>query len=261
MKTKLLFFFLFSLNISFTQEIETKLISTTPLQADTFIGIDDFENIYFLKNNILYKKRANDTINYSNVLLGKINSVNIQNPFKIVIFYRDFNSITLLDNNLNELTNRIDLTRETLFNNVQLVSISSENDLWLYADDTKLHLYDYKNHSVKTQTQPMNFYQKGFVPNLMKSTYKNVWMVSENGIMQFNEYGNYIQFHKINNISAFFPSKNKFAYFKNGDLFLFENNRSVPIQLNYKNNIKNIYINKTNIYIYDGSKIYKYRFL
>ncbi len=123
MKTKLLFFFLFSLNISFTQEIETKLISTTPLQADTFIGIDDFENIYFLKNNILYKKRANDTINYSNVLLGKINSVNIQNPFKIVIFYRDFNSITLLDNNLNELTNRIDLTRETLFNNVQLVSI------------------------------------------------------------------------------------------------------------------------------------------
>jgi hypothetical protein len=178
-----------------------------------------------------------------------------------VLFYKDFNSVIILDNNLNELTNRIDLSKETLFNNVEMVSISSENDLWLYADDTKLHLYDYKNHSVKIQTQPMNFYQEVFVPNLMKSTYKNVWMGTENGILQFNEYGNYIQFIKMNDISNIFPLKNKFTYIKNENLFLFENNKSIPIQLNYKNNIKNIYVNKTNIYIYDGSKIHKYRFL
>jgi len=138
MKTYFLFTFLLFINISFAQEIQTEFISKTPLHADIFIGMDELDHIYYLKNNILFKKRDQDTINYSNVLLGKITSVNIQNPFKLVVFYKDFNSVILLDNNLNELTNRIDFTKETLFNSVQFVSASSENNLWLFSDDTKL---------------------------------------------------------------------------------------------------------------------------
>ena len=261
MKTKLLILFFFIVSISSSQEIKTKFISKIPLQADTFIGVDEFDHIYYLKNNTLFKKSEDDVINYSNVQLGKITSVNIQNPFKIVLFYKDFNSVIILDNNLNELTNRIDLTKETLFNNVELVSISSENDLWLYASDTKLYLYDYKNHFVKLQTQPMNFYHNGLDPKLIKSTYKNVWLIAADGVIQFNEYGNYIEFFKENEITNFFPLKKRFVYYKNSSFYFLENNMSFPILLKHKKTMKNIYVNNTSIYIYDGYDIYKFKFL
>ena len=261
MKTKLFILLFFIVSISSSQEIETKFISTTPLHADTFIGVDEFDHIYYLKNNVLFKKSENDNINYSNVQLGKITSVNIQNPFKIVLFYKDFNSVIILDNKLNELTNRIDLTKETLFNNVELVSISSENDLWLYASDTKLYLYDYKNHFVKLQTQPMNFYHNGLEPKLIKSTYKNVWLIATDGVIQFNEYGNYIEFFKQKEITKFFPLKKRLVYCMDSSFYLLENNLSFPILLEYKKTMKDIYVNNTSIYIYDGSDIHKFNFL
>ena len=261
MKIKLLFFFIFFIQISYSQEIKTKLVSSIPLQADTFLGVDELNHIYFVKNNVLFKDRGRDTINYSNLLLGKITTVNIQNPFKIVVFYQDFNSIVLLDNNLNELTNRIDLTKESLFHNVQFVSISSENDLWLYADDSKLHLYNYKNHTVKVQTQPMNFYKNGFLPKLIKSTYKNVWLLADEGVIQFNEYGNYISNFEEKGISNIFPIKNRLTYIKNNTLFLLENEKSIPISLNFKKIVKDIFVNTTYIYIYDDLNIYKFKFL
>lgn len=258
MKTYFLFTFLLFINISFAQEIQTEFISKTPLHADTFIGVDELDHVYYLKNNILFKKYDQDTINYSNVLLGKITSVNIQNPFKLVVFYKDFNSVILLDNNLNELTNRIDFTKETLFNNVQFVSASSENNLWLFSDDTKLHLYNYKNHSIKVQTQPMIFYQSDFNTNLIKSNYKNVWLLSEKGVIQFNEYGNFIQFINIENITAIFPLKKGFIYSKNSSFFFWKNKKSIPISLNYTQTIKNINIKNYSMYIFDGKYIYQY---
>lgn len=259
MKTKILFFFLFTVYISFSQEIKTEFISKTPITADSFIGVDDFDHIYFIKNNVLFKKREKDTINYSNVQLGKITSVNIQNPFKLVVFYKDFNSVVLLDNNLNELTNRIDLTKETLFNNVEMIGISSENDFWLYANDTKLYLYDYKNHFVKFQTQPINFYHKDFNPQSIKSTYKNVWLLSAKGIIQFNEYGNYIQFIDIESISDIFPLKNGFVYLKNNLFFFWGNKKSIPISLNHTQLIKNVNVNNYSVNIFDGKDIYQYK--
>jgi hypothetical protein len=261
MKIKLLFFFIFYVQVSSSQEIKTELVSKTPLKADTFIGVDELDHTYLLKSNVLYKIRDKDTINYSNVQLGKITSVNIQNPFKIVLFYKDFNSVIILDNNLNELTNRIDLTKETLFNNVELVSISSENDLWLYASDTKLYLYDYKNHFIKFQTQPMTFYYDGFKPTSIKSTYKNIWLKDKEGVIQFNEYGNYIDFFKEKEITNIFPLKKRFVYFKNRSFYLLENKKSLPILLNYKKPIKDIYVKNTFIYICDGSNIYKFKLL
>ncbi len=258
MKIKIFILLLLTGSFSHSQEIQTELVSKTPLHADSFIGVDELNHIYFIKNNVLFKKRNLDTINYSNISLGKITSVNIQNPFKLIVFYKEFNSVVVLDNNLNELTNRIDFTKETLFNNVQFVSVSSENDLWLYADDTKLYLYDYKKHSIKVETQPMSFYHNSLNANQIKSNYKNVWLLSEKGVIQFNEYGNYIQFINIENITDIFPLKKDFIYSKNSSFFFWENEKSIPISLNYTQTIKNININNSSMYIFDGKDIYQY---
>ena len=75
-------------------------IRTTPIDATTFIGVDSFQNVYTLKGNAFYK---NNQENYQNLNLGEIFSIDIRNPFKIVLFYKNFNTVILLDNRLNEI--------------------------------------------------------------------------------------------------------------------------------------------------------------
>ena len=110
---------------SYTQKLETKLVNTYNLDADIFVGIDDIGNVYYVKDNTLFKKSKMEILNYTNVSLGNISMVDIRNPFKILVFYKNFNSLIILDNKLNELSNKIDFTKETLFNNVKFVSHSS----------------------------------------------------------------------------------------------------------------------------------------
>ena len=71
---KVIIFFLAALffEFSYAQDLEAKLVNTFDLDADYFVGIDDLENIYFVKNNTLFKKRKTETLNYTNVSLGKI---------------------------------------------------------------------------------------------------------------------------------------------------------------------------------------------
>ncbi len=261
MKKYILFCFLFIFSISIAQEIETKLISKSELLVDKFVGADDLENIFYIKNNVLYRQSQEELLSYNNFNLGDITSVNIQNPFKIILFYKEFNTVIILDNKLSELTDPIDFTKETLFNNVQFVSLSSENDLWLLADDNKMHLYDYQNHFQKLETQPLGFYQKEFYTTIMKSTYKYVWVFSGNGVLQFNEYGSFLSFTVIHYQDFVQPYEKGYLYKNNKALFYKINKQIIPVQIDLKYPLKEIYINKTSIYTYDGQFIYQYNFL
>ncbi len=244
-----------------SQKLETKFTNSFSLDADIFVGIDEFENLYFIKDNTFFKRSVQGTVNYTNLSLGKITSVDINNPFKIVLFYQDYNSAIVLDNKLNELTDKIDFTRNTLFNNVQLVSHSSENNLWLFADDNKLHLYNFQNNAEKIQTQPITFYQSDFIPKSLKSTYKNAWVLGNTGVIQINEYGNFISFFKNEDIDFISPYLKGFIYLKYSSFFFTENNNTVQVLIEFDHSLADIYINNSSINIFDGSKVYRYQIL
>ena len=129
MKRILLITFCFFCLAVRSQELTTEFQMKKPLEADTFIGVDEFQNMYYIQENILYKKTSKQLFSYSNVGLGRISSVNIQNPFKVILSYTDFNAAIILDNNLNELTQKIDFTKKTLFNNVTFVTGASLNNI------------------------------------------------------------------------------------------------------------------------------------
>lgn len=53
---------------------------------------------------MFYIKKNNTQLwQYKNLSLGKITKIDLQNPLKIVLFYEGFNSVILLDNQLNEI--------------------------------------------------------------------------------------------------------------------------------------------------------------
>ena len=225
------------------------------------MGIDEFQSMYYIQDNILFKKTSKQIYSYSNLDSGKLHSVNIQNPFKIILFYADFNAAIILDNNLNELTQKIDFTKETLFNNVAFVTGASQNNLWLYADDNKLHLYDYQGKTELLQTQPTTFYDSEFLPKKIVSNYKNVWVLSINNVLEFNEYGIYTKAYQLKKIEDIFPFQKGFIYFEQNKLFYQDASGSIPVCLDYEQDIESIYINSSNIFIFDRKTVYQYQII
>jgi len=259
MKKILLLFLCFHCSMMHAQGITTELKAQHSLDAEKFVGVDEFDNMYYINDNILYKKTTEELFSYSNIESGKLSMVNIQNPFKIILFYADFNAAIILDNKLNELTQKIDFTKETLLNNVLFVSTASQNNLWLFANDNKLHLYDYQLKKELMQTQPITFYESSFLPENVVSTYKNIWILAKDGVLEFNEYGIYVQAYNIKDADQIFPYQKGFIYKLNGSFFYNDLAKVIPIPLDHKTEANSTYINNSNIFIYDGSQVYEYQ--
>ncbi len=239
--------------------IKASLVAETDLEAEQFVGADELGNLFYMENQVFYRKSGQRIFSFSNVDLGAITAVDTGNPFKILLLYRDFNSVIILDNNLNELSERLDFTGETLFNNVLFVGNSSQNNIWLYADDNKLHLYNYETLSEELQTQAMTFYEDDFKALGLVSTFKRVWIQSRTEALEFNEYGNYVRTYSIAGADQIFPFQRGILVLKEGAFeYVFEQERR-KVDLDYKGYMKNVSVSGSSLFIYDGKKVSQYQ--
>lgn len=258
-------FILFIVQFCIAQQTDsiltTKLINSFELVADEFMGFDEFDNLYYVRNNSLHKKKDKKTVSYSNTQLGKITSVDIKNPLKIILFYSDFNTVIILDNKLNELSNRIDFSNNLFSKNVSLVTGSSTNSLWLYSsDDNTLQSYNYQTEKVQLTSQPLSFTKADFKVKKLVSSYKNCWILGENGIIQFNEYGTLLNQIEINEVRDIVLLNDNYVYLKNNKLYKGDENVKLPIELKKEISIESFYVNKDEIYIFDGTSIFVFLF-
>jgi hypothetical protein len=116
--------------------------------------IDNLNNIYLLnKNNQLKKLDANgDSVAVSNALkkYGDVYSVDVSNPLKILVYYKDFSTLLILDRFLSSL-NAIDLRKYEILQ-AQAVAQSYDNNYWVFdAVENKLKKID-DNGNVLLQT-------------------------------------------------------------------------------------------------------------
>ncbi len=153
-KKLILLLLLLSFVSAFSQEqsLKAQFISTQKIDADTFVGFDGLENLYYIKNNIFYKKYKEELWQYKNLSLGKTTKVEIQNPLKIVLFYENFNTILTLDNQLNE-TQKINFSENDTPILVAATGIASQNKLWIYNSLLQqIGLFDYLKNTYQSIT-------------------------------------------------------------------------------------------------------------
>lgn len=139
---------------AFSQEqtLKAQLVSTQKIDADTFVGFDGMGNLYYIKNNIFFKKNKQELWQYKNVSLGKITKIDFQNQLKILLFYENFNTIILLDNQLNE-TQKINFSENTTPIVVSATGIASQNRLWVYNSlSQQIGLFDYLKNTFQSVT-------------------------------------------------------------------------------------------------------------
>ena len=113
-----------------------------------FVGIDIYENCYYLQNDALHKSSLKN--DYKNIEYGTPDVIDISNPLQILLLYKFFNKVILLDNQLSFI-NEFDVPIGT-----ELIANASKDKIWIY-DNIKmiLKLYNFKTQKTEISSIPI----------------------------------------------------------------------------------------------------------
>ena len=99
-------------------------------------AVDNLDNIYVLTPTNQLKKLSatGDSLAVFNDVkrFGQATMIDVSNPMKVLLYYKDFTSIVTLDRFLN-VRNSIDLRKQGIFQ-VKAVGQSYDNKIWLYDE-------------------------------------------------------------------------------------------------------------------------------
>lgn len=162
--------------------------SDTQLTCDIFLGFDNQKSIYSLKNNILTKNSDGINYQYNNLSLGKISNVDFQNPLQIVVFYKNFNTVVLLDNQLNEIK-KIDFNLQSTPITIEAVALSSQNQIWIYDSiSSKIGLYNVNTDTFKWIStmleNPILYYESDYTHFYWTDINLNLYRISIYGTIE-----------------------------------------------------------------------------
>lgn len=255
-------FFLFFLisEITFSQEsILAEKIDNTTLLTETFLGFDNQQNQYSIKDNILSKKHKLTNYQYKNVSLGKITRVDFQNPLQILVFYNDFNIAILLDNQLNE-TKKIDFNLLSEVVNIDAIALSSQNQLWFFDGiSSKIGLYNLTNDSFKwistTLEHPIKHYHSNYTHFYWLNDKNKFHSISIYGAIEtFDHFPKFDTIQLINNEFALYTNDNQLLYYE------IAKNRSTKIKIT-ENFVTNFFFADEILAIFTQNEITNYKII
>lgn len=146
--------------------VQISPLSTQRCVSDTFFGRDSYGAIYSGKNQTFTKELDKQIWEYKNPALGTISNVILTNPLKIVLFYEQFNTVVLVDNQLNELE-KISLSELNTPIMASAIGLAEGNKLWMYNSLTnQLGMLNLKNKEYQVISTPftesISYYQSDF---------------------------------------------------------------------------------------------------
>ena len=255
MKHILYFIVCLTISVSAQERIEASFIEDTILKAEHIVDIDNFGTYYYISNNTLYKNNGTQNINYSNVQLGKINSVDAFNPLKINLFYKDFNTAIILDNRLAEIF-KIDFNIVEPYKNISHISTGNDNSIWLFNQDSQqLELYNYKTNKVRANTLPI---QSAILD--LKSNYNFCWLLTEDYLYKYNYFGSLIFKVKNEGYTKLNEANGNLVLKKGNELYYLIKGRPEIQKINLPNLLINQFLltNET-LYIYQDETLSKFQ--
>ncbi|MFE3868077.1 hypothetical protein ACFX5E_08320 [Flavobacterium sp. LS2P90] len=221
MKKGIILFFITLTSIVFgqNQKLTATKIGFVPLDCDQFLEYDQFGFYYYVKNNVLFKTNEKEYFEYKNISLGKITKVDLLNPLTVVLFYENFNTTILLDNQLNE-TQKINFSENQIPIMVGAIGLASQNQLWIYNNLTQqIGLFDFLKKEYNTVSIP-------FVKNIKKyqTDFNNFyWIDEENNWYSCDLFGKIIFKEKIPPFDSIeIINENKYL-FRKDNILIYEN--------------------------------------
>ncbi len=121
-----------------------KLLKTITGSYTNF-NVDNMGNVFLISpSNQIKKLNSNfDSVGVFNDIrkYGNISYIDVSNPLKILVYYKDFATVLVLDRFLNT-RNIIDLRKQNIFQ-VNAICLSYDNNIWLFDElDSRIKKID-----------------------------------------------------------------------------------------------------------------------
>ncbi len=237
-------------------------INKVPLNAERFIGIDNYKNSYFIKNRVLNKQGPDGIFIFNDLQLGRITSIDIINPLKVVAFFQDTNTVVMLDNKLNEIE-RLNFNNLPQFLNVSTATNAGSNSLWLFNVDTQqLELYNYGSKLKTVISQP-------FSGRLLSqaSNFNYCFVLTEKKLRAFNIYGSILNEVSSEGYERIIQQNENLIALKENSLYYIpdfaKRNDAIShetVKLSFPEiTIKDLQLTNDFLYIYDGENLHTFK--
>jgi hypothetical protein len=242
----------------FGQKLPVTILQNYSISCDNYLGFDTIGDYYFVKDNVLTKVSNDQKWQYKNVAFGKITSVDLLNPLQLVVFYESYNTVILLDNQLNEIQ-KIDFNQ---INSVvaSKVARSGKNKLWIFNSiNQKLGLFDVIKNTVNEFPIPV----QGMIKFSQSDFNYFYWIDNTNNWYSCSIYGkteflatipSYEKIQIIDNERVLFSVKNR--------IYLLNPIKNTTIELDIvENSFKNFYYRDQNLAIFTDQQITNYKII
>lgn len=254
--------FLFCSNAMVAQK--AILENQNALVADTFIGIDNYKNIYFIKDEVIHKQGLEGNFVFTDLQLGRIATVDIINPLKVVVFFKDTNTVVFLDNNLNEIQ-RFNFNNLPQFLNVNTATNAGNNSLWIFNVDTQqLELYNYNSKLQRVVSQPFS----GALLS-QASNFNYCFILTENSLRAFNSYGSMLNEMPSDGFEKVIQQNENLIALRENELYYLHDfagrNREISTEIVTlalpEITIKDLQLSNDFLYIYDGKILHTFKLI
>ncbi len=218
-KNSLILFFLTIVFCSFIQRDGTNRM-VLKIKSD-FFTTDNMGSIYAVKEDELIKYLPNGKFfaRYSNLKLGSIQLVDATNPLKILVYYKDFQQIVFLDNQLSQNSDVVSLERLG-YEQTSLVCASTNNSFWLFSkQNNELLRFNENSRKIASTGNLKQILQTNINPNAMKEHNGYLYLnCPETGIYVFDMFGTFSKIISIKNLKQFQVNEN-IVYYQKDSVF------------------------------------------
>lgn len=233
MKFNLIIIICLLLGCSFVFQTNDPVTRIKFTEQKSRLEIDGFGNMYVITDNeiVKYSATGNMQKKFSTKRYGKIDFVDAMNPLKILVYYKDFQQIMFLDDQLTETSSMISI--ETLgYEQTSVICSSTNNSFWLY-DKQNNELLRF-NSDLKALVKTGNLKRIldiDIKPNFMQEHNNYIYLnCPSEGILVFDIYGTFYKTIPLKKLKEF--------NIVNGDVFYYENNTLKQYQAQTFNTIE-----------------------
>ena len=187
------------------QDYESKLLQDIEHKT-RWMEVDKMKHLYLIQNEHTLLKYSADgelLFRYNENNLGEIAVLDVTNPFRILVYYEDFNTVVFLDRTLSEIQ-RFDLSDFDIWQ-TQAIGLASDNNLWIFDNNSyTVKKIDNSGETITESDDLTLFLSKAPTPNRVIEFNDRLYLNSPNlGIIVLDLYGTFIKTIEIPNLDYF----------------------------------------------------------
>lgn len=185
----------FLASICFAQKDSAFLLMQTYRGDIAMAAVDNLDNVYVVSSTGQLKKLngRGDSVGVFNGIraYGKLSAIDVTNPLKPILFYKDFSTVVVLDRLLTSRAS-LDLRKYGVLQPTA-VALSYDNNIWVYDQyENKLKKLDEAGNTLLETTDFRQLFNQSISPQKIINDNGLVYLAdSAQGVFVFDNYGTF----------------------------------------------------------------------